>query len=132
MADITGSLSAGGPWGMLAGAGLQVFGNMFNKNEEKKVTIQKETVRQQEKPVNTTKKTEPEKKVEQKTTFNVPDIETLPKSLTSLPNFDPASAKSVEFIDENGDPKIYLEGRIYPGMRKSAGFNMHKPAAEKI
>ena len=36
MANITGSLSAGGPWGMLAGAGLQVFGNMFNKNEEKR------------------------------------------------------------------------------------------------
>ena len=36
MADITGSLSGGGPWGMLAGAGLQVFGNMFNKNEEKR------------------------------------------------------------------------------------------------
>lgn len=36
MADITGSLSAGGPWGMLAGAGLQVFGNMAAKKEEKR------------------------------------------------------------------------------------------------
>lgn len=104
----------------------------INKNEEKKVTIQKEPVRQQEKPINTTEKTESEKKVEQKAAFKVPDIETLPKSLTSIPNFDPASAKSVEFVDENGDPKIYLEGRIYPGMKKSVGFNMYKPAAEKI
>ena len=67
-----------------------------------------------------------------KPSFKVPDLSTLPPELTSIPGFDPASSKSVEFIDENGDPKIYLEGRIYPGMRKSTGFNMHKPAAEKI
>ena len=101
--------------------------------QEKKSTVQQSAVNaQQEKPVNTTKKTEPEKKVEQKAAFKVPDIETLPKLLTSLPNFDPASAKSVEFVDENGQPQIYLEGRIYPAMKKSVGFNMHKPAAEKI
>ena len=34
MADITGSLSAGGPWGMLAGSGLQVFGNIANRKKE--------------------------------------------------------------------------------------------------
>ena len=36
MANITGSLSAGGPLGMLAGAGLQVFGNLAGKKEEKR------------------------------------------------------------------------------------------------
>lgn len=105
------------------------------ENQQQSIQEQKKTPTQiqPEKPLNTTKNVEVKSVVTQKPAtpkpaagvtspgFAIPDLGTLPAELTSIPGFDPASTKTVNFVDKNGKKMIYMKGRLIPDPDQHSG-----------